>query len=161
MPTQTIEANIWQAGADPDALLLGVTFVSDRVLLNSIHVAKPDTASASQVDRGVVLRAHAADGNWLLKTCAVTEKPVIEGSDVSMVNDVTSIASCTNYIAAVIETKELYDSIRPAHSRGRFCFNGDMAPDSITLAASSHISVAVSSDDNISLYLISLIASVS
>jgi hypothetical protein len=52
-----------------------------------------------------------------------------------MVNDVTSIASCTNYTAAVIETKELYDSRRPAHSRGRFCFNGDMAPDSITWAA--------------------------
>jgi hypothetical protein len=56
LPTQTIEANIWQAGADPDALLLGVAFVSDRVLLNTIHVAKPDSASASQVDPGIVLR---------------------------------------------------------------------------------------------------------
>jgi hypothetical protein len=55
-PTQTIAANIWQAGADPDALLLGVMFVSDRVLLNTMHVAKPDSASASEVDRGIVLR---------------------------------------------------------------------------------------------------------
>lgn len=54
--TQTIEANIWQAGADPDSLLLGVTFVSDRVLLNTIHVAKPDSSSVSQVDRGIVVR---------------------------------------------------------------------------------------------------------
>jgi len=56
LATQTIEANIWQAGADSDALLLGVTFVSDRVLLNSIHVAKPDSTSESQLDRGVVVR---------------------------------------------------------------------------------------------------------
>ena len=54
--TQTIEANIWQAGADPDALLLGVTFVSDRVLLNTIHVAKPDSTSESQLDRGIVVK---------------------------------------------------------------------------------------------------------
>lgn len=56
LPTQTIEANIWQAGADPDDLLLGVTFVSDRVLLNTIHVAKPDRESVSQLDRGIVVR---------------------------------------------------------------------------------------------------------
>jgi len=56
LPTQTIEANIWQAGADPNALLLGVTFVSVRVLLNTIHVAKPDNTSASQLDRGIVVR---------------------------------------------------------------------------------------------------------
>jgi hypothetical protein len=54
--TQTIEVNIWQAGADSDALLLGVTFVSDRVLLNTIHVAKPDSASVSQLDRGIVVK---------------------------------------------------------------------------------------------------------
>jgi hypothetical protein len=56
LPTQTIEANIWQAGADPNALLLGVTFVSDRVLLNTIHIAKPDSTSVSQLDRGIVVR---------------------------------------------------------------------------------------------------------
>jgi hypothetical protein len=54
-PTQTIEANIWQAGADPNALLLGVTFVTDRVLLNTIHVAKPDNTSVSQLDQGIVV----------------------------------------------------------------------------------------------------------
>jgi hypothetical protein len=56
LPTQTIQANIWQAGADQDALVLGVTFVSDRVLLNTIHVAKPDGTSVSQLDHGIVLR---------------------------------------------------------------------------------------------------------
>jgi hypothetical protein len=56
LPTQTIEANIWQAGADPDALLLGVSFVSDRVLLNTIHIAKSDSTSVSHLDRGIVVR---------------------------------------------------------------------------------------------------------
>jgi len=56
LPTQTIEANIWQAGANPDSLLLGVMFVSDRILLNTIHVAKPGSASASLVDRGIVVK---------------------------------------------------------------------------------------------------------
>lgn len=57
LPTQTIEANIWQAGADPGDLLLGVGFVSDhRILLNTIHVAQPDRMSVSQLDRGIVVR---------------------------------------------------------------------------------------------------------
>jgi hypothetical protein len=63
LPTQRIEANIWQAGADPDALLLGVTFVSDRVLLNTIHVAKPDSTSVSQLDRGIVVRTFPLTQN--------------------------------------------------------------------------------------------------
>jgi|GEM_PF-1778441 len=54
---QIIEGNIWQAGADSDAMLLGVSFSSKKqVLLNTIHVAKPDSASASEVDRGIVVR---------------------------------------------------------------------------------------------------------
>jgi hypothetical protein len=79
--------------------------------------------------------ARAIDGKELLEMCAATEKPVIEGSDVSMINDITSVAACSHYIGAVIETKDMYDSKRPAHSRGTFCFNGDMRPDSRTLAA--------------------------
>lgn len=63
LPTQTIEANIWQAGADPNALLLGVTFVSDRVLLNTIHVAKPKNTSLSQLDRGIVVRTFPSTRN--------------------------------------------------------------------------------------------------
>lgn len=42
LPMQTIEGNIWQAGADRDDLLLGVSFMSGHlVLLNTIHLAKP------------------------------------------------------------------------------------------------------------------------
>jgi hypothetical protein len=55
-PTQTIEVNIWQAGADPDALRLGVRFTSDRVLVNTTHIAKPESTSVSQPERGIEVR---------------------------------------------------------------------------------------------------------
>ncbi len=55
-PTETIEVNIWQAGGDPNVLPLGVKFASDRVLLNAIHVAKPESTSVSQLDRGIEVR---------------------------------------------------------------------------------------------------------
>ncbi len=58
LPTQTIEGSIWQAGADPDALLLGVSFVTDRVLLNTIHIAKPGSTSVSKLDRRIVIRTY-------------------------------------------------------------------------------------------------------
>jgi hypothetical protein len=60
--TQTIEGNIWQAGADPDAILLGVSFsAANRVLLNTIHVAKPYSVSRSDIDRGIVVRTFPLD----------------------------------------------------------------------------------------------------
>jgi hypothetical protein len=65
-PTQTIEVNIRQARADPDTLPLTVTFEGDRVLLNTIHVAKPDSTSVSQLDRGIEVRTFplARKGNF-------------------------------------------------------------------------------------------------
>jgi hypothetical protein len=61
--TQMIEGNIWQAGADSDALLLGLSFSSKKqVLLNTIHVAKPDSVSASEVDGGIVVRTFPPPG---------------------------------------------------------------------------------------------------
>lgn len=61
--TQFIEGNIWQAGADPDAMLLGVSFSGKKqVLLNTIHVTKPESVSASEVDRGMVVRTFPPSG---------------------------------------------------------------------------------------------------
>jgi hypothetical protein len=38
--TRTIEGNIWRAGSEADAILLGVSFVTGkRILLNTIHIA--------------------------------------------------------------------------------------------------------------------------
>jgi len=54
---QKIEGNIWQAGADPDALLLGVSFMTQgQILLNTIHIAKPNAPSVWELDRGVVVK---------------------------------------------------------------------------------------------------------
>jgi hypothetical protein len=55
-PSQTIKVNIWQVKADPDTLLLAVKFASDRVLLNTTHVAKPDSTSVSQLDPGLEVK---------------------------------------------------------------------------------------------------------
>jgi len=56
---QTIEANIWQAGVESDVLLLGVSFsTKDQVLLNTVHVAKPDHDSQSRLDPGMVIRTR-------------------------------------------------------------------------------------------------------
>ncbi len=54
--TETIEGNIWQAGADPDDLILGVSFVSkkqNQILLNTIQIAPPDHRSVEEVDSGI------------------------------------------------------------------------------------------------------------
>jgi hypothetical protein len=61
--TQTIEGNIWQAGTDPGAILFGVSFSTKKqVLLNTIHVAKPDSGSTSEIDRGLIVRTFPISG---------------------------------------------------------------------------------------------------
>lgn len=53
---ETVEGNIWQAGADADDLLLGVSFVSkkqNQILLNTIQIAQPDRRSVEEVDTGI------------------------------------------------------------------------------------------------------------
>jgi len=61
--TQTIEGNIWQAGTDPGVILLGVSFSTKKqILLNTIHVAKPDSESTSEIDRGLVVRTFPISG---------------------------------------------------------------------------------------------------
>lgn len=55
--TENIEGSIWQAGADPDDLLLGVSFMTkDRVLLNTIHVAIPDKLAQTKIDSGMLVK---------------------------------------------------------------------------------------------------------
>jgi len=52
-----IEGNIWQAGADPGVILFGVSFsTKEQVLLNTIHIAEPSKESASEIDRGLIVR---------------------------------------------------------------------------------------------------------
>ena len=54
---QTIEGNIWQAGADPGVILLGMSFDSqNQILLNTVHIAKVGRESRTEIDRGLIVR---------------------------------------------------------------------------------------------------------
>jgi hypothetical protein len=61
-PQQTIEVNVWQAGAEPDLLMLRLSFVSKgqngRILLNTLHFAAPDRTSEMLLDRGLLVRTY-------------------------------------------------------------------------------------------------------
>jgi hypothetical protein len=55
-PSEDIEGNVWLASGDSDALVLGFSFSTrKRILLNTLHVAKPDSRSTSEIDRGIVV----------------------------------------------------------------------------------------------------------
>jgi hypothetical protein len=54
--TQPIEGNIWEAGRERQAILLGVSFSTEQqVLLNTIHAARADSPSRSERVRGLVI----------------------------------------------------------------------------------------------------------
>jgi hypothetical protein len=58
---ETVEGNIWQAGAEASGLLLGVSFVSkkqNQILLNTIHIAQPDHRSVEEVDNGIFVETR-------------------------------------------------------------------------------------------------------
>ena len=58
---EVLEGNIWEAGADPDALILGVSFVSgDRILMNTMHIAHPAGRDESEIAKGLVVRTYPA-----------------------------------------------------------------------------------------------------
>ena len=54
--TQSIAGNVWEAGGKRDAIRLGVSFSTEqRVLLNTIHVARAHSPSRSERVRGLVI----------------------------------------------------------------------------------------------------------
>ena len=56
---QRITGDIWEAGADPDALILGAAFgVRGRITMNTIHIAHPGKADTTQVARGLVVLTY-------------------------------------------------------------------------------------------------------
>ncbi len=58
---QHIEGNIWLAGADPDALILGVSFVTGKtILMNTTHIARPKERVVTGIGRGLVLVTYPA-----------------------------------------------------------------------------------------------------
>jgi hypothetical protein len=56
-----VEGNIWRAGGDADALLLGVSFSTpERILLNSVHVARAQESSRLALARGLTIETSFA-----------------------------------------------------------------------------------------------------
>ena len=56
---QLIDADIWLAGRDPDALLLGVSFVSSNTIyMNSIHIAYPGRQNQTEMALGLVITTY-------------------------------------------------------------------------------------------------------
>jgi hypothetical protein len=63
---EMVEGNIWQAGADPDDLILGVSFVSNKqnqILLNTLKIAQPDRRSTGEVDSGIFVETYPVRPN--------------------------------------------------------------------------------------------------
>ncbi len=57
--TDSIEVDIWQAGGDPDALILGIAFyTSKEELLNTLHIARPDKQTSTEIDKGLFITTY-------------------------------------------------------------------------------------------------------
>jgi hypothetical protein len=62
-----IEGSIWQAGADPTFMTLGVSFVDDKqILMNTLHTVRPGQRDESGPAAGLVIRTFPAetDSRW-------------------------------------------------------------------------------------------------
>jgi hypothetical protein len=57
--TDSIEGDIWQAGGEPDALILGISFdTGKQILLNTVHVARPEKQTTSTLDKGLFITTY-------------------------------------------------------------------------------------------------------
>lgn len=57
--TDSIEGNIWQAGGEPDTLILGISFdTKKQILLNTLHIARPDRQTSSELDKGLFITTY-------------------------------------------------------------------------------------------------------
>ena len=57
--TDSIKGDIWQAGGESDALILGISFdTKNQILLNTLHIAKPDTQASSELDKNIVITTY-------------------------------------------------------------------------------------------------------
>jgi hypothetical protein len=57
--TDSIEGDIWQAGGEPDALILGISFdTGKQILLNTLHIANPGKQTSSQLDKDLFITTY-------------------------------------------------------------------------------------------------------
>jgi hypothetical protein len=70
---QPIECDIWMAGADESAIILGVSFArSDGILINTLHMALPTREARSEIAHGLVIITSPAGATepskWIHRT---------------------------------------------------------------------------------------------
>jgi hypothetical protein len=59
---QLIEGNIWEAGADPDFLTLGVSFHDQKnIYMNTLHIAHPAQRDETEIVKGLVVVTYPAE----------------------------------------------------------------------------------------------------
>lgn len=57
--TDSIEGDIWEAGGDPDDLILGISFdTGKQILLNTLHIARPGKQTSSELDPGLFITTY-------------------------------------------------------------------------------------------------------
>ncbi len=52
----SIECDIWQAGGEKNALVLGISLATRKqVMLNTLHIASPDKKTSTELDNGLYI----------------------------------------------------------------------------------------------------------
>jgi hypothetical protein len=60
-PTDLIEGDVWRAGGESNALILGISFDNKKqVLLNTLHIANPGKRTSTEVDKGLFITTYPA-----------------------------------------------------------------------------------------------------
>ena len=53
---ESIEGDIWQAGGEKDALVLGISLATkNQVMLNTLHIARPHKKTSTELDNGLYI----------------------------------------------------------------------------------------------------------
>jgi hypothetical protein len=57
--TDFVEGDIWQAGGESDALILGLSFdTGKQILLNTLHVARVEKQTSSELDKDLFITTY-------------------------------------------------------------------------------------------------------
>jgi hypothetical protein len=59
--TDSIRGDIWQAGGEPDAMILCISFDAGKgkqILLNTVHIARPEKRTSSEIDKGLFVTTY-------------------------------------------------------------------------------------------------------
>jgi hypothetical protein len=61
-PNQLIKGHVWQAGTDPDAVAIGISFDDARMIyMNTIHIAHPGRRNETEIAKGLVVRTYPVE----------------------------------------------------------------------------------------------------